>query len=86
MEITGYDDTSLTSYKTRLRADALGQSRFEPGISSFSPGARECFMMAAAPRSLCMIKMDGQQTQIDAVGIYSSGGDSSLWPDPGGNL
>ncbi len=69
MDITGYDDTSLTVSKpgsapTRwVRVDSNRYFLVLAGrIGTFYDGSGPTFPM--------MIKMDGQQTQIDAVGTY----------------
>jgi len=69
MEITGYDDTSFTFVKhgsapTRwVRADPYRYFIVLAGrIGTFYDGSGPTFPM--------LIKMDGQRTQIDAVGTY----------------
>ncbi|MFY9574006.1 MAG: hypothetical protein WAV20_21620 [Blastocatellia bacterium] len=69
MDITGYDDTSLTFVKpgsapTRwVRVDANKYFIVLAGrMGTFYDGSGPTFPM--------LIKMDGQQTQIDAVGTY----------------
>ena len=69
MEITGYDDTSLTFVKpgsapTRwVRVDSNRYFLVLAGrIGTFYDGSGPTFPM--------LIKVDGQQTQIDAVGTY----------------
>jgi len=73
MDITGYDDTSLTFSKpgsapTRwVRVDANRYFIVLAGrIGTFYDGSGPTFPM--------LIKMDGQQTQIDAVGTYDVSG------------
>ncbi|MFY9555820.1 MAG: hypothetical protein WAV47_13995, partial [Blastocatellia bacterium] len=73
MDITGYDDTSLTFVKpgsapTRwVRVDANKYFIVLAGrMGTFYDGSGPTFPM--------LIKMDGQQTHIDAVGIYADGG------------
>ena len=70
MEITGYDDTSLTFVKpgsapTRwVRVDSNRYFLVLAGrIGTFYDGSGPTFPM--------LIKMDGQKTQIDAVGTYN---------------
>lgn len=70
MEITGYDDTSLTFVKpgsapTRwIRVDSNRYFLVLAGrIGTFYDGSGPTFPM--------LIKMDGQKTQIDAVGTYN---------------
>jgi hypothetical protein len=73
MEITGYDDTSLTFVKagsapTRwVRVDPYRYFMVLAGrIGTFYDGSGPTFPM--------MIRTGGPQTQIDAVGIYADGG------------
>jgi hypothetical protein len=70
MEITGYDDTSLTFVKpgsapTRwVRVDTNRYFLVLAGrVGTFYDGSGPTFPM--------LIKMDGQKTQIDAVGTYN---------------
>lgn len=73
MEITGYDDTSLTFVKpgsAPTRWVRVDPSRYFIVLA----GRMGTFYDNSGPTFPMMIKMDGQQTQIDAVGIYADGG------------
>ena len=73
MEITGYDDTSITFVKpgsapTRwIKVDPYRYFMVLAGrIGTFYDGSGPTFPM--------MIKLGGQEPQIDAVGIFANGG------------
>lgn len=73
MDITGYDDTSLTfvtpgSAPTRwIRVD---NCRYFLVLA----GRMGTFYDNSGPTFPMLIKVDGQKTQVDAVGIYANGG------------
>lgn len=81
MNITGFDDTSLTfetpgSSPTRwVRVDP---NRYFIVLA----GRLGTFYDNSGPTFPMMIKTDGQQTQIDAVGIYAAGGHWAFGPIP----
>jgi hypothetical protein len=81
VDITGYDDTSLTLVKP-----GSGPARWVKEDSSqyflILAGRKGTFYDGSGPAFPMYIKMDGQQTQIDAVGIYSSGGNRAFGPIP----
>jgi len=81
MDITGYDDNSLT-----LTKPGSGPTRWVKEDSSqyfvVLAGRKGTFYDGSGPAFPMFIKMDGQQTQIDAVGIYSSGGNRAFGPIP----
>ena len=73
MEVTGYDDTSLTFVKPGsgpTRWVRVDPSRY---FIVFA-GRSEVFYDRSGPTFPMLIKVDRQQTQVDAVGIYSVGG------------
>ena len=70
MEITGYDDTSLTFVKpgsTPTRWVRVDPNRYFIVLA----GRIGTFYDRSGPTFPMLIKTDGQQTQIDAVGIYA---------------
>ena len=73
IEISGFDDTSFTSVK-----NGSGQTRWVKVESSryfmVLAGRSGTFYDRSGPAFPILIKMDGRQTQIDAVGVYSAGG------------
>jgi hypothetical protein len=81
MDITGHDDTSFT-----CKMPGYGEARW----SRVDPyryfmvlaGRRGVFYDDSGPTFPMMIKTDGHQTQIDAVGIYGTGGYWSFGPVP----
>jgi hypothetical protein len=73
MEITGYDDRSLTCVKPGFGASRWireDQSRYFLILA----GRSGVFYDRSGPTFPMLIKFDGRKTQIDAVGIYFSGG------------
>lgn len=81
MDITGYDDASVT-----LTKPGSGPARWVREDSSryfvVLAGRKGTFYDGSGPAFPMYIKMDEQQTQIDAVGIYSSGGVRAFGPIP----
>jgi hypothetical protein len=72
LEITGYDDNSLTFVKPGsgpARWVKLDPHRYFMVLA----GRSDVFYDRSGPTFPMMIKIDGQQTQIDAVGIYAVG-------------
>lgn len=80
-EIAAYDDTSLTlvrhgSAPTRLiKVDPYKYFIVLAGRSG-------TFYDSGGPAFPMMIKTDGRQTQVDAIGIYSLGGNRAFGPIP----
>jgi len=73
MEITGYDDTSLTF--VRPGSAPTRWVRVDPHrYFIVLAGRMGTFYDNSGPTFPMMIKTDGHQTQIDAVGIYANGG------------
>ena len=73
MEVTGYDDTSLTFVKPGsgpTRWVRVDPSRY---FIVFA-GRSGVFYDQSGPTFPMLIKVDQHQTQVDAVGIYSVGG------------
>jgi hypothetical protein len=73
MEITGYDDTSLTFVKpgsSPVRWVRVETHRYFIVLA----GRMGTFYDGSGPTFPMLIKMDGHQTQVDAVGIYADGG------------
>ena len=71
MEITGYDDTSVTFVKpgpVSARWVRVDPNRYFIVLA----GRTGVFYDAGGPTFPMMIKTDGQKTQIDAVGIYTN--------------
>ena len=71
MEITGYDDTSMTFVKpgsVPARWVRVDPNRYFMVLA----GRTGTFYDAGGPTFPMMIKTDGQKTQIDAVGIYTN--------------
>jgi hypothetical protein len=72
LEITGYDDTSLTLVKP-----GSGPSRWVKVDTNryfmVLAGRSNVFYDSSGPTFPMLIKLDGQQAQIDAVGIYAIG-------------
>lgn len=70
MEITGYDDTSLTFVKpgsAPTRWVRVDSNRYFLVLA----GRTGTFYDGSGPTFPMLIKMDGQKTQIDAVGTYN---------------
>jgi hypothetical protein len=70
MDITGYDDTSITCVRP-----GSGSTRFVK-VDPFRyfivlAGRKGTFYDLSGPAFPILIKMDGEKSQIDAVGIYS---------------
>ncbi len=73
MEITAYDDTSATF--ARPGSAPSRWVRVDPNrYFMVLAGRMGTFYDNSGPTFPMMIKMEGQQTQIDAVGIYADGG------------
>jgi hypothetical protein len=73
MDITGYDDTSLTIVKSG--SGSTRWVRVDPyRYFIVLAGRTGVFYDRSGPTFPILIKMDGGKTQIDAVGIYSLGG------------
>lgn len=81
MDISGYDDTSLT-----LAKPGSGPARWVREDSSryflVLAGRQGTFYDGSGPTFPMYIKIDDQRTQIDAVGIYSSEGKRAFGPIP----
>jgi hypothetical protein len=81
IDITGYDDMSFT-----CKIPGYGEARWQR-VDPYRyfivlAGRRGVFYDASGPTFPMMIKTDGRQTQIDAVGIYGTGGYWSFGPVP----
>jgi hypothetical protein len=73
MDITGYDDKSVT-IKT-LGKDAVRWTRVDPNrYFMVLAGRIRTFYDGGGPSFPILIKTDGRQTQIDAMGLYPKGG------------
>ncbi|HEU4386913.1 MAG TPA: hypothetical protein VFV34_03885 [Blastocatellia bacterium] len=81
IDITGYDDTSFT-----CKINGYGEGRWTRVDTNryfmVLAGRRGIFYDSSGPTFPMMIKTDGRQTQIDAVGIYGTGGYWSFGPVP----
>jgi hypothetical protein len=81
IDITAYDDTSLTIVQPRsgptrwVRVDPLRHFIVLAGRTGV-------FYDRSGPAFPILIKMDGGKTQIDSVGIYSLGGKWAFGPVP----
>ena len=81
IDITGYDDRSF-----RCKMPGYAEARWlrvDPNrYFMVLAGRRGVFYDSSGPTFPMMIKTDGRQTQIDAVGIYGTGGYWSFGPVP----
>ncbi|HET9532851.1 MAG TPA: hypothetical protein VFQ92_21025 [Blastocatellia bacterium] len=81
IEISGYDDTSLTLVKP-----GSGQTRWvkvDPHRYYLVLAGRiGIFYDGSGPTFSMVVKTDGEQTQIDALGIYDGGGKWAFGPIP----
>ena len=73
MEIVGHDDTTLTIVKPGSQPTRLVRQETNRYFMVLA-GRMGTFYDGSGPTFPMMIKTDGQQTQIDAVGIYDSRG------------
>jgi hypothetical protein len=81
MEIIAYDDTSLTLGKPG--SGSTRWTRVDPHrYFIVFAGTTGVFFDQSGPTFPMLIKMDGQQTQIDAVGIYAEGNKWAFGPVP----
>jgi hypothetical protein len=81
MDITAYDDTSLTLGKHG--SGSTRWTRVDPHrYFIVFAGTSGVFFDQSGPSFPMLIKMDGQQTQIDAVGIYAEGNKWAFGPVP----
>jgi hypothetical protein len=81
LKITGYDDTSFTCEKPgsgAMRWNRVESHRYFLVLA----GRSGTFYDRSGPTFPMLIKMGGKQPQIDAVGIYSSGGHGAFGKIP----
>ncbi|HEX8186226.1 MAG TPA: hypothetical protein VF747_15790 [Blastocatellia bacterium] len=81
MEIAAYDDTSMTFVKPGSEPTRL--VKVDPHrYFMVLAGRSGTFYDSSGPTFPMLIKMDGQQIQVDAVGIYSLKGNAAFGPVP----
>jgi len=73
LDVAGYDDVSMTA--TKPGSGSIRWVRMDPNRYFVVLAARTgVFYDRSGPAFPMLIKVDGQQTRIDAVGIYSAAG------------
>lgn len=83
MEITAYDDTTLTFAYFKPATEPMRWVKVDPNrYYIVLAGRKGAFYDGAGPSFPMLIKMDGRQTQVDAVGIYSLRGNRAFGPVP----
>ncbi|HSB11713.1 MAG TPA: hypothetical protein VLM38_19645 [Blastocatellia bacterium] len=81
LDVSSYDDTSFTVAKpgsAAIRLVRLDPNRYFVVLA----GRTGVFYDRSGPTFPMLIKVDGQQTRIDALGIYSAGGKWAFGPVP----
>lgn len=83
MEISTYDDTSLTFKFIKPGSEPMRWTKVDANrYFIVLAGRKGVFYDGSGPTFPMLIKMDGQQTQVDAVGIYSVRGNRAFGPVP----
>lgn len=81
MDITAHDDTSLTLGKPGTASTRWTKVNLHRYYIVFA-GTSGVFFDESGPSFPMLIKLDGQQAQIDAVGIYAEGKNWAFGPVP----